>query len=662
MAGLRWAGMFLCAVWLGGIAAAGSFAQGAPDQQDRLAAEAEIHARHFRYIDLPDLRDIQAALRVLHGQAGNCPLDCTEPDCAGLVAAIGAADQMDMSLMQLADVLDHLHDLEVRHLASLQGEAVLAEDRFRGDAEILLYQRFLVDVAGHITSTVFVYEDIVSLLEAGQDGEALNFAYALNELAGDMASLSQGLTGRAGAPVSAFDQEMATLQSELGNVSNIAAGNGARLNALSIIARRMLALGQAEMARRQAEVDALEREAYRERREVDQALTRTHALAVEAALLRQLAAEARQTGNALAPCAATCRSSAPPAEVLNLFLADPERGGNPDRLDQAALETLRELIALNARILRAGWQPDCEPPVETNTSPDVQAAAALAPPGPDADVARSVCFGLSRVGAVQAFDPDFQARLAPQMTAFMSSCTAWHAQVQAWPQNAGNPAHAQTVCQAECTMMGDYDRYILAQSAVAIDHVARMDEADRARQRVSIDAELRSLAVSLRLARRAETAPDGWSDWPDAAALEASRAALLDRREVLDHPSVWARAQTGYWVLGEAPQMMQCRAVDAISRREDICRSACGTNTPPPASCVNPVAGWADRLGEALYPPAHPQRSEFEARLGDGRADLSPRPVVPRPVMPRPVEPLPLEPVPYPQALPVPVEPDDPQD
>ncbi|WP_203291788.1 hypothetical protein [Maricaulis parjimensis] len=669
MAGLRIAGLVLCA-WIAGALGCGAvLAQEAPSQQERLVAEVEAHERFFRYVDLPDLRDLQASLRVLRGQAGACPLECEAPDCAGLVASLAAADQIDMSLMQLVDVLDHLHDLEVRHLASLQGEAVLAEDRFRQDAEILVYQRFLVEVAGHITNTVFVFGDIESALEAGADANVIQLAYDLSELAGDMDSLSRGMLGLTSASSSGFEQEMATLRSELGNVANIAGGKDVRLNALAIIARRMVALGQAEMERRQAEVDALQREAYRERREVDQALTRTHALAVQAALLRTLAAEARQTADALAPCAATCRASAPPAQVLHLFLADPARGGNPDRLDQAAIEDLRTLIATSARVLREGWQPDCEPVADAEET-ETDLAAVLAPPGPDAELARQVCFGMSRVGAVQAFDGDLQARLATPMTGFMNSCTAWHEQVQAWPQNYANPAHAQAVCQAECTMMGDYDRYILAQSPVAIAHVARLDEADRARQRRALDDELAGLAISLRLARRADSAPQGWEGWPDEAALEAQRVALLDRREALSEASLWAQAQTQYWRQAESPQMMRCLSPEAIAERASQCRAACGTNAAPPLSCVNPAPSWIGRLGEALYPPSHPQRTAFEAQFGasgpvtpggplpGGTPLPGPVPLPQAPAMP-PVQPLVVDPVPAPQPVPIPVDPED---
>ena len=676
MDGLRTLGIILCAWMLGSLAGGDARAQPSADEQARLASEAEAHERFFRYVTLGDLRDYRSSLARLRSQAAECPLECAEPDCAGLVTAITAADQLDMSLSQMADVLDHLHQLEVRHLASLQGEAVRAEDRFRGSAELLLYQRFLVDVAGHITSTVFVYEDIRALIESGQGGEALNFAYALNELAGDMASLSQGLTSQTGASASTFDQQLAILQSELGNIDNIAGDNGARLNALSIIARRMVALGQAEMERRQAEVDALERDAYRERREVDQALTRTHALAVEAALLRTIAAEARETGDRLAGCAASCGTDTPPAEVLHLFLADRERGNNPDRLDHAAIEDLRTLIARSGRQLREGWAPDCDP--EPEDADDPVAAAVMVPPGPDADAARAVCFGLSRVGAVQSFDPDLQARLAPAMTRFMETCTAWHEWVQTLPQRPGDPAHSIRVCQAECAMLGDYDRYILAQSPVAIDHVARLDEADRARRRAAIDAELRSLALQLRLARRVDTAPQGWAGWPDEVALETQQAGLREQREALEYPSVWAQLQTSYWRTGEAPQMMQCRSEAAITQRQARCQAACGGNAPLVASCVNPAPVWISRLVEALYPPGHPQRAAFEAQTGfaspapsgplpggsAGPLSAGPAPLpvpVPFPVPePIPLDPLPAAP-PMPPPQPVVIEPDYPE-
>ncbi len=655
MAGMRAIGVGLCA-WMLFFLPSGPVRAQVPGNQDAvLVSEAEAHERFFRYIDLPDLRDIQASLLVLRQQGGICPSECAAPDCAGLVAALGAADQTDVSLGQLAEELDHLHTLEVRHLASLQGEAVLAEDRYRGDAEILVYQRFLVEVAGHITSTVFVLEDVRALRAAGEAVEALNFAYALNELAGDMQSLTQGLSGRTGASPSGFDQELAILQSEIGNVANIAGGSDTQLNALSIIARRMVALGQAEMERRQAEVDALQREAYRERREVDQALTRTHALAVEAALLRSIAAEARETAAALARCAATCSVSMPRPERLRIFLQDPERGPTAERLDPSAVEQLRTLIARSGRQLREGWQPDCEPSPDGPV--DAEASAVMAPPGPDAAAARSVCFGMSRVGAVQAFDTELQARLAPQMAQFMSSCTDWHEALQAWPQNLNNPAHGANVCEAECVMMGDYDRYILAQSPVAIEHVARLDAVDRARQRASIDAELRSLTVSLRLARRESNAPDGWRNWPDPDELEAGRARLLERREALDQPSLWAQGQTSYWRLGEAPQMLQCRSEDAIGQREAQCRAACGGAMARPAACVNPAPTWIGRLGEALYPPSHPQRSAFEDSVGGAESG---------PAMPLPggVPRVPLpEPVPLidPGVQPVPTKPDVPQ-
>ena len=254
------------------------------------------------------------------------------------------------------------------------------------------------------------------------------------------------------------------------------------------------------------------------------------------------------------------------------------------------------------------------------------------------------------------------------MTDFMDSCTAWHSAVQAWPQNVGNPGHAGAVCRAECAMMADYDRYILAQSPVAVDHVTRLDAADRARQRAAIDAELGSLAASLRLARRADPVPEGWPDWPDASALEAERAALLDRREALTHPSAWAQYQTTYWRLGEAPQMMRCQSESAISGREAQCRAACGAPVAPPGSCVNPAPAWIGRLGEALYPPSHPRRAAFEAQFGDvdlpasGALPGGPVPsFAPMPSGPVPYEPRPLDPVPMPEPVSIPIDPEKPE-
>ncbi|MBF9060276.1 hypothetical protein HKCCSP123_13905 [Rhodobacterales bacterium HKCCSP123] len=674
--------------------------------EERFEERLEENRAAFRFMDLSDLRAVRGQIEATRRAADTCYSGvCPEFDCAAAQETLTAMGSLHMYLGVLGAALDHQHELHVAHLQNLHNEALLAEEEAASAAEILFWQTSVIRISSLMIQVGLLFGDLDGLQEL-DDASLLSRIHLADEIMRDLVGVmqdSQALQASASPEFREATDDAAlaaavnTALTHKSNAANILDGFSAqhqlylqraraaspaelailadertrlrevtRANLVALAGRVVRDFGQAEVARRQAEVARLNTDAYRERMEATNFAKAVLGLGVQAELVHQLTRQSLEAFTALDRCVeATC-----PIALLNLpevpdilVMPPPEDPVRRPRIDMAQMEfTVGRIIRL-ADTIRTEWvRPVCERPDQGLELVGPDGDADLEPAGPPALDA----FAFSPAERAAHGCQNLLPELRESCFASFAAIRARNAEVSAIGLRGaalqpGTPAFEGwmgDLCVSLCGVQSSIDTALDRFRELAILHVARVDAAAQTRLAGQGGAEDPFLETQLDrydatradIARRfvdfyhdpltdalvsvtGGTTPStpgavfvtrriGTLTEDDQAALEEVQRAIRDLiagRPPLPDPtpfvqpqsmSAWAEAATEFWSDYGDHQLLRCGG-DTLLERRRACEFQCSL-TPNSVNtyqmCSVEATRWSFDTAAQLYPPGDERR------------------------------------------------------
>ncbi len=689
-----WALLVLC-LFLG-LQAGTAVAQADPTTDEaRLRAEIDRYGALFDYIDVFDMRALRASMVGVRQSAEECRAGaCPDFDCAAAARSARELAEFITRMDVFASGMDHLHGLSIDLMTRFHEEANIAQDTVDQAANIAFWQSSVLRISALVIQMNILLLDVRDgmSIDAGRF-RVLRQVSAADEIARDLLGLLQDsdVYYRTAAESVAFRETVSltpvvgtydrigTTKSNLNNIgealeaqnrlADLAPENLSEIraqraklsaNLVALLGRELRDVALREMARREAEVQALREVAGRERTEADAFFERVLAMRVQADAARDIVRQGYEALIMLDNCVWTRCALTPlnvpevpqvivspsPRDVIQRPILDGEEmRRNADR-------ALFLGLGLDVRWVRPVCTPEDAP-----EAPRVSSVTDPEPAGPPAQGAfafteqdRAVhgCTNLLPELRAACFDAFLQIRV---MEAELQSVGAVGAGLR--PDTPAFNKWGVSLCQSICRMQSTLDTALDTYRAQAARHVALV-VAETAvatsggADLLDGDAELQQMVQALR-ERRYATARNGDDVYyvpgmdanvavtsgsgppspesiflasrigeatgAEAEEQEEMRRAIADRIAVLAEArrgmaGTWGQEALDFWQRYGDHQMMRCGGETLVERRTS-CEFLCGS-TPFSAGnyrmCSVDATQWSFIAADYLYPPGDSRR------------------------------------------------------
>lgn len=634
---------------------------------------SEAHRDHFRWIDLSDMRAIRASIQSALAQTQSCAGgDCPDFDCPAANGSLSSAGELYMRLSAMKNALDHMHALELAHLRNLHEEANLTEAEAQYQNDVLFWQGAVIGLSASFIQTVFVFGDLDAMSDPTHG--ALAMLSATDEFLRDTEALYEDLAAIRTRALPRFRERTDPLEDGISfiydmkstsenfanGIRDLRGGNlsTAQANAITMFARAVRAWGLEQLSQRQAEVAALNDDAFRERQEANEFAERLRGLGLQRELAALTVTDAEALLNGLSGCiqanCAVSPSPLPPAPQT-LLPPDGQSGNDLPRIDHAELErNTASILAIGLR-LQPNWiRPYCEVSEETTDTDD---SAFGETPQMDLGQIRDDCRVIENAGICSIVTEDRREQCAAGAALAVAACAEMPVIgarfAQAEPLSPAFNAALSDMCRASCAMLYGTDFHLDQQRLVALDQIEELEQQHLANGGPVISdnrgnarqAQIQDLEDQLRQLRTAtgtefvetyyDPATNTYRDGAQEAGglflvasrpgrmnatenqlAEELRARIQTLRAEEDEQawrprSVWGDQATQFWQTYGPHQFLMCGG-ETISNRYQECLAGCSSaGTAQYEACSVRAPDLDVNLGPFLYPPEDPRSSSI---------------------------------------------------
>ncbi|MBR9825814.1 MAG: hypothetical protein GYB36_08430 [Alphaproteobacteria bacterium] len=657
-------------------------AQEPAPQRDHFEEQVELLREHFRWIDVADMRAIRGSLRAAIHEAENCSAgECDDFDCPAANGSLAQVGELAMRLSAMENTLAYMHELELAHLRNLHEGANLTEAEAAYQNEVLFWQGAVITSSAAFIQIALIFGDLQSGLMA--DGP-LSAASAIDELIRDSITLYQDMNSFRANASPRFRQRTDDLlntintltdyKSNFENLANAAVDGGigyygdAREQLFMALGRTVRSWALEQLAIRQAEVAALNDDAFRERSEANAFATRLRGLGLQREMAAMMAEYARDLHHSLGLCAQSNCAIDPPAlpdAPRVLRPADPTSPINMPRIDHEVLERNSARIQSIGLQLPISWtRRQCDIPEPPEQTPPSPAAGAQGPRLNEGQILEN-CRTLRNVGICSIVTEDRRDACEAHASIAVASCVelprVGERLAAAEPMSPAFQQGLGEMCRATCGLLYGLDYHLDAQRYVALAQIAELEadhieaggtlvngaNADPLRSRLREllqQAAARFTVVSYNPASDTYTQSEALPEGDILISLQPGQMNAQEREEAdrirdlieandtdpdWQPRSVWGEAAARFWRTYGNHQFLTCGSPQTETRFAQCIAGCSNGGMASYSACAVSAPDITLDLGPVLYPPGDPRGEAIEpfsargaleaARMGGGQ-------------------------------------------